>query len=185
MARRTGLPAVEVLDACESTNDEALRRARAGAPHGAPAVAAVGALVLGGASRLRVPYAARDDRASGDERVVSVPLFQSEVTNAFWKYVRAGVMRREEATRRLCVALSLVDEYADALDFAPEVLAESVRLGHPAYDVFYLVLARRCAGTLFSCDKKLVALCEENGVDCIRTESVPATVPRGLRATRG
>lgn len=40
MARRTGLPAVEVLDACESTNDEALRRARAGAPHGA-AVAAV------------------------------------------------------------------------------------------------------------------------------------------------
>lgn len=120
-----------------------------------------------------------------DERVVSVPLFQSEVTNAFWKYVRAGVMLREEATRRLCVALSLVDEYADALDFAPEVLAESVRLGHPAYDVFYLVLARRCAGTLFSCDKKLVALCEENGVDCIHTESVPATVPRGLRATRG
>lgn len=40
----------------------------------------------------------------------------------------AGVMRREEATRRLCVALSLVDEYADALDFAPEVLAGSVRL---------------------------------------------------------
>lgn len=120
-----------------------------------------------------------------DERVVSVPLFQSEVTNAFWKYVRAGVMRREEATRRLCVALSLVDEYADALDFAPEVLAESVRLGHPAYDVFYLVLARRCAGTLFSCDKKLVALCEENGVDCIHTESVPVTVPRELRATRG
>lgn len=40
MARRTGLPAVEVLDACESTNDEALRRAHAGASHGA-AVAAV------------------------------------------------------------------------------------------------------------------------------------------------
>lgn len=33
-----------------------------------------------------------------DERVASVPLFQSEVTNAFWKYVRAGVMLREEAT---------------------------------------------------------------------------------------
>lgn len=40
MARRTGLPAVEVLEACESTNDEALRRARAGACHGT-AVAAV------------------------------------------------------------------------------------------------------------------------------------------------
>ena len=40
MARRTGLPAVDVLDACESTNDECLLRARAGAPHGA-AVAAV------------------------------------------------------------------------------------------------------------------------------------------------
>lgn len=39
MARRT-LPEVEVLGACESTNDEALRRARAGAPNGA-AVAAV------------------------------------------------------------------------------------------------------------------------------------------------
>lgn len=36
---RTDLPAVEVLDSCESTNDEALRLARAGAPHGA-AVAA-------------------------------------------------------------------------------------------------------------------------------------------------
>ena len=44
-----------------------------------------------------------------DERVVSVPLFQSEVTNAFWKYARAGVMQREEATRRLSIALSLVD----------------------------------------------------------------------------
>lgn len=113
-----------------------------------------------------------------DERVVSVPLFQSEVTNAFWKYVRVGVMRREEATRRLSIALSLVDEYADALDLASEVLAESVRLGHPAYDITYLVLARRSGGTLFSCDKKLVKLCEENGVDYIHTEDVPATVPR-------
>ena len=115
-----------------------------------------------------------------DERVVSVPLFQSEVTNAFWKYARAGVMQREEATR-LSIALSLVDEYADALDFASEVLAESVRLGHPAYDITYLVLARRSGGTLFSCDKKLVKLCEENGVDCIHTEDVPVTVPREPR----
>ncbi|MGN0076402.1 MAG: biotin--[acetyl-CoA-carboxylase] ligase [Parafannyhessea sp.] len=36
---RTDLPAVEVLDSCESTNDEARDRALAGAPHGA-AVAA-------------------------------------------------------------------------------------------------------------------------------------------------
>jgi hypothetical protein len=43
------------------------------------------------------------------------------------------------------------------------------------------VLARRSGGTLFSCDKKLVKLCEENGVDCIHTEDVPVTVPREPR----
>lgn len=33
--------------------------------------------------------------------------------------------------------------------------------------MFYFMLARRLGATLFTLDRKLMALCEENGVDCV------------------
>jgi predicted nucleic acid-binding protein len=38
------------------------------------------------------------------------------------------------------------------------VLAESLRIGHPVYDVFYLVIARRNNAYLLTKDKKMQSI---------------------------
>lgn len=64
---------------------------------------------------------------------------------------------------------------SDALLFvrlfsANEAFAEAVRQNHSVYDMFYLTLVRRNDATLFSADKKLVALCGEMGLNCVTEE---------------
>ena len=65
-----------------------------------------------------------------------------------------------------------MDEIIPIRSLMREVVSESVRLGHPVYDIFYFVLARRLGATLFTLDKRLIKLCEQEGVDCIHKESL-------------
>ena len=102
-----------------------------------------------------------------NERVVTSTLFQIEVRNTFWKYVRAGMMTFEQAEERIGTALELVDEFVPIEENAAEAFAEAVRQNHPVYDLLYATLARRNAATLFTADKRLVALCERMGVNCV------------------
>lgn len=102
-----------------------------------------------------------------NERVVASELFQAEVRNTFWKYVRAKMMTPLQAEERIEAALDLVDEFVPLEENAAESFAEAVRQNHPVYDLFYLTLARRNAATLFSADKKLIALCDRLGVNCV------------------
>ena len=44
-----------------------------------------------------------------------------------------------------------------------------MRCKHKASDLYYFVLARRLGATLFTLDKKLQALCAQNGVNCLWT----------------
>ena len=101
------------------------------------------------------------------EDVIAPHLLQCELANTFWKYVRSGRMSKEMASDRLADALSLVTEFRDMRALLPEVFAESIRLDHPTYDLFYFVFARRNDATMYTLDKKLIALCEEHGVDCV------------------
>ena len=103
-----------------------------------------------------------------NERVIASELFRAEVRNTFWKYVRAGFLPFDEAEVLIAKTLALVDEFIPLEDNAAESFAEAVRQNHPVYDLFYLTLARRNAATLCTADKKLVALCESMGVNCIR-----------------
>lgn len=104
------------------------------------------------------------------EKTISVDLFRVEVANAFWKYCNAGCSSVEAAVAHMNNAYLLVDEYYSIGELCPEVLSEAVRLKHSVYDVFYLVLARQNAATLFTLDKKLQRLCAENGVNCVEIE---------------
>ena len=45
------------------------------------------------------------------ERIVASDLFRAEIRNAFWKYVRAGIVSEEVAERHIERALDLVDEF--------------------------------------------------------------------------
>lgn len=94
-------------------------------------------------------------------------LYESEVTQVFWKSVRAGVLDEENAKKMIVEVLQYVDQFVDPVNSVLESLHESIRLDHSAYDMFYLTLARRKAATLLTCDKKLYDLCKSQGVDAV------------------
>ena len=105
-----------------------------------------------------------------DERIVAPTLFHAEVAHAIGKYVRGGYLAVEEAVDVARDAVALVDEFSDDGTLWAEAMTESARLGHSSYDLFYLVLARRLAATLFTVDRKLQALCAANGVNALWLE---------------
>lgn len=109
-----------------------------------------------------------------DELIASCDLFQAEIRNAFWQYVRTNAMGRDEAFDCVQDALGLVDEYIPIEELGDEAMTEAIRLRHSIYDMFYLCLARRHGATLFTLDKRLAALCEEAGIDCISMENLAA-----------
>lgn len=101
------------------------------------------------------------------EAVASTSLIRAEAANAFWKYVRAGILTKQQALQYVNIALALVTEMHSTEENCIEAFSEAVRINHPAYDLFYLTLARRLGATLFTLDKKLVDLCDQNGVDTV------------------
>ena len=103
-----------------------------------------------------------------NETTLTSEMFVAEVRNSFWKYVRSQLMTIEEAEFYIEKAIGLVDEIVPLKENADEAFAEAVRQNHSVYDMFYLTLVRRSVGTLFSLDKKLVNLCTEMKLDCVK-----------------
>lgn len=102
-----------------------------------------------------------------NERLISCDMFRAEVRNSFWKYVIARLMTEEHALKRTSVAINLIDAYVPIEALGNEALLEAIRFKHPVYDMLYLCLARREGATLLTLDKKLAALCQRAGVNCI------------------
>jgi len=103
------------------------------------------------------------------QRVYAPGLYKAEITNALWKYLRSGQITKEEAKEALRIALGLIDEYINIQNYTDEVLNESVRFNHPAYDIFYLVAARRTGSLLISLDKTINRLASQEGIDIINS----------------
>lgn len=105
----------------------------------------------------------------GHEKIIAPTLIHAEVSHALSKYIKGGYIDADQAIDCGRDALLLVDEFASDEDLWVEATTESVRLGHPSYDLFYLILARRECATLFTLDRKLQRLCAECGVNCIES----------------
>ena len=103
------------------------------------------------------------------ERVIVPNLFHAEIACAFWKYARTGVYSEKQCVGFIEDARQMIDRFIPLDDFSIEALSEGVRLDHSPYDMFYFILARRNAATLMTMDRKLMQLCEEQGVDYVRT----------------
>ena len=101
------------------------------------------------------------------EKVVAPTLFDSEVANVLWQYVRAGEVDEENAKKTLAYLLQMVDEYTDTSELAVEALHEGIRLGHSIYDMFYAVLARRNGAVLLTTDKKFKTLAGTMGISAL------------------
>jgi predicted nucleic acid-binding protein len=92
------------------------------------------------------------------EKVLSPALFYAETGNVFRKYIQGGYLDEEQAIDLYRKAIQLVDEFVDIRTLNEEALRESIRLSQPLYDLLYMVLARRNAAKLITCDKKMQVL---------------------------
>lgn len=96
--------------------------------------------------------------------VIAPELYKAEITNALLKYRLAGILEPEQCLAYVQEGLELVDDFFPETDSWKEVLAEAMKRRHPAYDLFYAVLARRNDAVLLSDDARLRAVAAEMGV---------------------
>ena len=101
------------------------------------------------------------------EQVVAPDLLKVELRNVVWKNRRAGHLGEAEANLWIQTVLSVVDNFVPSDANIDEAYAEANLRNHPVYDMLYATLARRHACCLFTLDKRLAAVCQEMGVNCI------------------
>ncbi|HUX19614.1 MAG TPA: type II toxin-antitoxin system VapC family toxin [Spirochaetia bacterium] len=88
--------------------------------------------------------------------VLAPDTFPAEVANAFWKYGNLSNLAIDTCQRGIDYCLDLVDDYIRTQHLCREVFSESIRSKLSAYDVFYLVVARRHDAVILTRDKKLI-----------------------------
>jgi predicted nucleic acid-binding protein len=96
--------------------------------------------------------------------VIAPSLFVTEVTNVFWKLHSLENIDITSCENALELALALVDDIYDEKDYYKEMFSMSCMSRHPAYDMAYVVLARRNNAVLCTVDKKLKAVAEKYSV---------------------
>jgi predicted nucleic acid-binding protein len=97
--------------------------------------------------------------------IISPDLYISELTNVLWKYNRAEIFDHGTCKEYVQDGIDLVDDYCESEELWVEILSESIKNKHSAYDMFYAILARRNDETLVSNDNKLVHICKEMHIE--------------------
>lgn len=98
--------------------------------------------------------------------VISPNLYIPEISNVLWKYHKAKIFDHEACQQHASDGIELIDDFIETGDLWKEVLGESIKYGHPTYDLFYAVLARRHDSTLVTNDKELELLCKKMKIKC-------------------
>lgn len=111
-----------------------------------------------------------EEAAGLEEKLLSSTMLYAELSSTFRKFVRAKWLTPKAASMAVFTAIELVDEFHDVAENCLEAFAEGLRLNHSPYDMFYFTLARRYGATLFTCDKALARLCEQEGVAVVCPE---------------
>jgi len=94
--------------------------------------------------------------------IVTAPtLFCSEVTNALWKYVRAGQISLDLASQRVEECMGLAASLVPERSLVQEALVAAARYQRSVYDMMYAVLARRSGAAVITMDRSLALRLEE------------------------
>lgn len=93
--------------------------------------------------------------------IIAPDLFIAEITNALWKYYKAGLMEYEDCLQYAQDGIDMVDDFIHTRELWKEALLEGMKCNHSIYDMYYLVLARRNGGTLITNDGVLAKMCTE------------------------
>jgi predicted nucleic acid-binding protein len=97
--------------------------------------------------------------------VIAPELYISEITNVFWKYYKNKILDHEKCLQYIEDGLDLIDDFFSDKDMWKEVLGESIKNNHSAYDMFYAVLARRNDAALVSNDKELIKISKKMKIE--------------------
>lgn len=93
--------------------------------------------------------------------VLAPDTFPSEITNVFWKYASFSDMATDQCEKGIDYCIDLIDDYIETKSMCREVFSESLKNEHAAYDIFYLIIARRYNGLILSRDKKMNKIAQE------------------------
>jgi len=111
------------------------------------------------------PQAARLGSILEEADLVLAPdLFVPEVVNAMWKYHQFEKWSLAVCDRTLEAALSLVDVLVPSRELYGEAFLLARTARRPAYDMFYVALARREDATLLTSDVQLRKEAERQGI---------------------
>ena len=97
--------------------------------------------------------------------VIAPELYISEITNVLWKYYKNKILTHDECLQYLEDGLGLIDDFFTEKEMWKEVLGESIKNDHSAYDMFYTVLARRNDSTLVSNNKELIKISKKMKIE--------------------
>jgi len=96
--------------------------------------------------------------------VLAPDLFVPEVVNVMWKYHQFEQWGLAVCDRALESALSLVDILVPSKELYGEAFLLARTTRRPAYDMFYVALARREDATLLTTDARLRKEAERQGI---------------------
>jgi predicted nucleic acid-binding protein len=96
--------------------------------------------------------------------VLAPDLFVPEVVNTMWKYHQFEQWSLAVCDRALDAALGLVDVLVPSRELYGEAFLLARTTRRPAYDMFYVALARREDATLLTTDVQLRKEAERQGI---------------------
>lgn len=91
-------------------------------------------------------------------------LFMPEAANALWREHHFGSLGREQCETALEGIADLPDAFIPGLLLYKEAFAFAALAERPAYDMFFIVLARRQSATLVSLDKRLLTFAAKHDI---------------------
>jgi predicted nucleic acid-binding protein len=92
--------------------------------------------------------------------LIAPELILAETANAFWKAVRAGYMTPDEMQAAVAEMPACFIRLTSLRALSEDAAEIAVSLNHPAYDCFYLALARREHAPLVTADKRLASVAQ-------------------------
>ena len=98
------------------------------------------------------------------DEVLAPELLVPEVINTMWKFHQFEALPLDACERAIEFALGLVDTFASSLELHREAFLLARTTRHPAYDMFYLALARREDAIFLTVDKALGKEAERQGI---------------------
>jgi len=101
------------------------------------------------------------------DAVIAPDLFVPEVVNAVWKHHHFQALSVTAASQQIDVAIELVDEIVASMELFHEAFLLARTAKRPAYDMFYLALARRQDAILLTSDSSLKKEATRLGIQVI------------------